>query len=112
MPGELSKSVKKQLRDLVYAAHEKALRQPLQDLSPHFDRWRQGEIDAIGLADLIREFNDGPSREIYKRFTWSRNDDLCMLVAYGIHHGLLDEATIPEDVMAAVGKWLAFLRSP
>jgi hypothetical protein len=111
MTGELSKSLKRKLRELGYQAHEQALRQPLADLGAQFDRWRRGEIDAIQLADSIREFNDGPSREIYQRFTWSRNDDLPMLVAYGVDRGLLDENTLPDEVKAAIARWLAFLRA-
>lgn len=110
MTGELSKSVKKQLRELVYAAHEKALRELLATLGKDFDRWRRGEIDAIQIADLIREFDEGPSREIYRRFTWSRNDDLARLVADAIHTGLLDETALSKEAIPAVGRWLAFYR--
>ena len=53
MTGELSKCVKKQLRELVYVAHEKALQDSLATLGQHFDRWRRSEIDAIKFADLI-----------------------------------------------------------
>jgi hypothetical protein len=111
MTGELSKSVKKQLRELVYAAHEKALREPLAELGKHFDRWRRGEIDAIQIADLFREFDDGASREIYRRFAWSRNDDLPRLVADAIHTGLLDESALSEEAIPAVRRWLAFYQA-
>jgi hypothetical protein len=104
--GELSKAVKKQLRELVYAAHEKALREPLASLSRQFDRWRRSEIDAIQIADLIREFDEGPGREIYRRFTWSRNDDLPKLVADAIHTGLLHESALSEEAIPAVRRWL------
>jgi len=110
MSGELSKATKKQLRELVYAAHEKALREPLARLGKQFDRWRRSEIDGIQIADLIREFDEGPSREIYRRFTWSRNDDLPKLVAYSIHTGLLQESALSEEVMSAVKRWLSFYR--
>jgi hypothetical protein len=110
MSGELSKAVKKQLRELVYAAHEKALREPLASLGKQFDRWRRNEIDAIQIADLIREFDEETSREIYRRFTWSRNDDLPMLVAYTIHAGLLQESALSEEVIPAVRRWLSFYR--
>jgi hypothetical protein len=109
MRGDLSKSAKKQLRDLVYTAHERALRVPLATLSKHFDRWQRGEIDAIEIADRIREFDQGPSREVYRRFTWSRNDDLPRLVADAIHSGLLEEAALSEEVVPAVNRWLVFL---
>lgn len=110
MTHELSKSVKKQLRELVYTAHESALRPALVVLGKHFDRWKRGEIDAIGLSDLIREFDEGPSREIYDRFTWSRNDELPRLVADAIHSGLLAETALSQEAVPAVGTWLAFYR--
>jgi hypothetical protein len=110
MAGELSRSIKKQLRELVYAAHEKALREALANLAKHFDRWRRGEIDAIQIADLIREFDEGPSRETYRRFTWSRNDDLPRLVADAIHTGLLGDTALSAEAIPAVGRWLAFYR--
>jgi hypothetical protein len=110
MTGELSRAVKKRLRELVYTAHEKALQDSLGTLGKHFDRWRRGEIDAIQIADLIREFDEGPSREVYQRFTWSRNDDLPRLVADAMHRGLLDERALSEEAIPAVAKWLAFYR--
>ncbi len=110
MTSELSKSVKKQLRELVYVAHEKALQDSLATLGKHFDRWRRGEIDAIQCADLIREFDEGPSRDIYRRFTWSRNDDLPRLVADAIHTGWLEETALSEEAIPAGGRWLAFYR--
>ena len=109
MTDGLSKSAKKQLRDLVYIAHERALRVSLVTLSKHFDRWHRGEIDAIEIADRIREFDEGPSREVYRRFTWSRNEDLPRLVADAIHSGLLDEAALSKEVVPAVNRWLVFL---
>ena len=108
MTGDLSKSAKKQLRDLVYIAHERALRVSLVTLSKHFDRWQRGEIDAIEIADRIREFDQGPSREVYRRFTWSRNEDLPRLVADAIHSGLLEEAALSKEVVPAVNRWLVF----
>ena len=110
MTGDLSKSAKKQLRDLVYIAHERALRAPLATLSKHFDRWQRGEIDAIDMADRIRDFDQGPSREVYCRFTWSRNDDLPRLVADAVHSGLLEEAALSQEVVSSISQWLAFFR--
>jgi hypothetical protein len=110
MQGEFSKSVKKELRDLVYAAHEKALRASLVTLGNEFYRWQRGEIDAIEIADRIREFDQGPSRAIYRRFTWSRNEDLPRLVADAIRSGLLAETALTPEAVAAVTRWLSFYR--
>ena len=110
MPGDVSKSVKKELCDLVYAAHEKALRDGLEKLGKHFERWQRGEIDAIAIADRIREFDEGPSRAVYRRFTWSRNDELARLVADAIRSGLLAETELSPKAVAAVSRWLSFFR--
>ena len=53
MTVDLSKSDKHRLRELVYAAHNKALQEPLQALGAQWDRWRRGEIDAIEIADRM-----------------------------------------------------------
>ncbi len=112
MPHPLSKMVKAKLRELVHTAHNKALQTGLDELCADADRWRRGEIDNLDFSDRIQAYRDGPNRKIYKRFTWSRHEDLPPIVASAIEAGLLDEKTIPEDVMASgVRKYLGFLRS-
>jgi hypothetical protein len=109
MADELSKSQKKALRDWIYRAHNEALRRALPALSADFDRWRRGEIDSIALADHLRAFDEGPSREIYRRFTYSNNAQLRMAVAGAIQDGLIDETTLSDEVRACLASWLAFL---
>ena len=45
---------------------------------------------------------------MYRRFTWSRNEDLPRLVADAIHSGLLEEAALSKEVVPAVNRWLVF----
>jgi hypothetical protein len=111
MPDDLSKSQKKALRDLIYAAHNEALRLALPELSADFDRWRRGQIDSIALADRLRAFDEGASREIYRRFTYSNYAQLQMQVAGAIQDGLIDEKSLSEEVRACLERWLAFYRS-
>ncbi|MBZ5622416.1 MAG: hypothetical protein LAQ69_27340 [Acidobacteriia bacterium] len=111
MQDDVPKSVKKKLRELVYQAHEAALREPLSKLAPQFERWQRGEIDAIQLADLIHEFDGGPSRKIYSKFTYRNAWDTQMLVAHGIDTGLLDRSAVPEEVLPYLERWLGFYRS-
>ena len=112
MQPALPKPVKKKLAELVCSAHEKALRQELLKLQTDFDRWQRGEIDSFDLADLIHKFHDGPSREIYKQFSYTRNADLPMIAAYAIQARLLDAADIPSDAVPYVDDWLGPAKRP
>jgi hypothetical protein len=111
MSEQFSKSVKKPLQELVLEAHERALQQPLKEIADNCDQWRREEMDAIDLANLIHKFNNGPNREAYKRFAWSSHNDLPRMIAAAVYDGLRDEKKIPEDVMAVISRWLAFLQS-
>ena len=110
MSEKIPKPVKKILSDLVYPAHETALRKPLADVLPYVEQWQRGEINVIGLADHVREFNDGPSRRIYKRFTWTNSWDLQVQVAGAIADGLIDEKSVPEAAMPYLNDLLEFQR--
>jgi hypothetical protein len=110
MPQEIPKPVRKILRDLVYRAHEAALRKPLSEIVPYVEKWQRGEIDAIALADRLREFHDGPCREIYKRFTYTSIGECEMLAGGAVAQGLIDPKTVPEAAMPYLGRWLEFHR--
>jgi len=64
---DLPKPIKRMLREQAARAHEEELRRALLPLAAAFDRWRAGELDSFALSDLIHEFHDGESREIWKR---------------------------------------------
>ena len=106
---ELTKSVKGKLRELVHKAHEAALRQKLPELIRHVESWQRGEIDSIGLCNHIHEFDTGPAKEIYKKFTYA-NTQLLMEVGYGVASGILDEQSIPEEVRPQIAVAAAFYR--
>jgi hypothetical protein len=110
MADDVPKAVKKTLANLVYTAHEEALDRALKGLVPYIEQWKRGEIDAIALSGKLHEFDAGPSREIYKLFTWNSTYDLQMQVAYAISTGLLDEREVPKEVMPHIRGWLAFCR--
>ncbi len=105
---ELPKSTKKALRSLRDLAHEAALRRALESLSQDFDRWKKREIDSFELANRIHAFHNGPSREIYNRYT-SRLD-LTFLVGYAVQEGLIAKESIPEEVLPYLGKVFSLFR--
>jgi hypothetical protein len=110
MERNLPPSVKKQLKTMVCTAHEAALRSALSELSRHFESWQRGEINSFDMADRIHEFHQGPNQAIYKRFTYSRNDDLPMLAASAIATSQIDEKDVPPEVLSHLKPWLEFYR--
>ena len=60
----------------------------------------------IGLADRLREFHDGPCREIYKRFTYTSMRDCERLAAAAVAQGLIDQKTVPEAALPYLNRWL------
>jgi hypothetical protein len=84
--GHYPKSLRAEFRELVGKANERDLSQALEALEAHFERWREGEIDAFELNDLIHQHHHGPSREIWKRYDGTMPE---MTVAQAVVRGLL-----------------------
>ena len=57
------KHIKRLIREYVSRAYEAELGRELEKLEQHFATWRNGEIGAEDLKDLIHEFHQGPARE-------------------------------------------------
>ena len=110
MNANLPKPVKRQMNALIDKAHELALRNALEELNTHFNRWRRGEIDSFELQDLIHKFHDGQSREIYNRFSDRRTSQLPIATAYAVANGLIDEKDVPPEVMPFIATLLRFWR--
>lgn len=105
--SELSKAVKRKLRDLVGVAYGRELAGELAKLEKQFVRWRAGEIDPFELNDLVHRFHDGASRELYKQYT---NSDLEWAAASAIMRGVVSEEEAGPEVAAAISRHLSFLR--
>ena len=56
---ETSKRIKRLVREYAAIAHDRELGQALRDLDVQFGRWRNGEISAAELNDVIHQFHDG-----------------------------------------------------
>ncbi len=97
---EFPKPIKRALRSLSQVAHEAELRRALSQLSHYFDRWKAAEIDSFELSDRIHEFHNGLNREIWLRY--NSRVDLRVLVRYAVTEGLINEDSIPDDVLPYV----------
>ena len=110
MEGRIPKSIKKKLADIVYQAHERALRKELTKLGDAFESWRRGDINSFDLEELIHNYHNGAARDIYKRFTYSPSE-LPMLAAFVIGSGLVKEDEVEAEVLPHLGNRLAFYRA-
>lgn len=97
----LSKSVKKRLRELGEIAYEKELRAYLEELDRHFEEWKQGKIDTFELNEFIHKYHNRDSREAYKSFVYS---DLKIHLARAVYNGLLKIEDIPDEVRDNISK--------
>ena len=66
---KLTKRDRARLRQLAGQAWEAELETELETLYEHFLTWAESGFNAFELSDLIHEFHNGVSRELYARYT-------------------------------------------
>jgi hypothetical protein len=102
---EYPKKIKKLIREFAAEAHERELYRELTRLDRRFAEWRKGELGSGALSDEIHQYENGPSRELFKRY----NDDLPdMMVAYAIAANILKREEIPEELLDALTNQLEY----
>jgi hypothetical protein len=106
---ELTKNIKRQIRELASFLYQRELNAELAKLDAHFEQWRQGSLSPFDLAAQIHEFHQKPARELFGKYSY---DDLYpSYVAKAIADGSLSEAEVASDVKEALAQQLAFFRS-
>ena len=83
---DLSKSLRRNIRDLAAVAHNRELGAELRRLDDLFSQWRNGQLGAHELNEAIHHFHDGPSRHLWKIYT---DSDPSLAVASAIARGVL-----------------------
>ena len=104
-----TKSQKKKLRELAGIANERDLDQEMEKLYQHFENWRNEKISCFELSELIHKFHQGPSREIWKMYTYFDPD---MAVSRAIALGLLKKEEMPEDLLNILDSKIGFFADP
>ena len=95
----MDKMVKKQkkiLRQLRDTAYERELSQELEKLYRDFKKWRNKEVDGFALNDLIHKHHKGPSRELWKFYSYADSDTA---VARAVKLDLIKLEEIPDDIL-------------
>lgn len=106
---DLPKPIKRALRQLMDVAYERELHRELEKLDQSFAAWREGTLNSFELNELIHKHHNGPSRELWSRYSSYRDAD--MSVAYAVVEGLIKEEEVPPEVLAAMSQQLGFYRS-
>ena len=98
---ELSKKTRKELRKLKEKAYAIELDQYLLKLSCSFDDWKNKKIDCWALRDLLHDFHQGISRNLYNAYNVRSVDDVYM-VSRALAIGLLQKEEIPSEALEVV----------
>jgi hypothetical protein len=109
MMHDLPKPIKRVLRHLMDVAYERELHRELAKLDQSFAAWREGTINSFELNELIHQHHQGPSRELWSRYSDVRAAD--MVVAAAVVEGLIQQEEVPAEVFAAMSRQLAFYQS-
>ena len=104
-----TKAQKKKLRELAAIANERELDQEMEMLYQHFENWRNEKISCFELSDLIHTFHQGPSREIWKMYTYPDPDTA---VSRAVALGLLKKEEIPENLLDILDLKIGFFADP
>lgn len=102
---EPSKRIKRLLREFAAKAHEEELRRALTPLANAFERWARREIDSFELSGLVHAFHQGPSRDLFVRYTRRPHDPA---VASAIATGIIDRQEVSEDLLEHLALALEF----
>ena len=103
---DLPKQVRRKLQDLCGLAYERALARALADLESQFHRWRSGEIDAYTLNELVHKYHQGPSREVWKRYSDVSGGWTDLAGGTAVAEGLLQREELPAEVLPYVERAL------
>lgn len=104
-----TKTQKKKLRELAGIANERELDLELEILYHHFENWRNKKKSSFELSDLIHKFHQGPSREIWKMYTYSDPDTA---VSRAVALGLLKKEDIPKNLLDILNSKIGFFADP
>jgi hypothetical protein len=106
MNANLTSEQKRRLQELGQIAYERDLSTELTRLEREFRRWRAGEINVFEVSEAIHAFHQGPSRELFGRYTGARAD---IVVAGAIKRGTISREEAGPNVVQVLDPLLASL---
>ena len=107
MSNELSKSMKRKLRDFAAKVYEIEMRTHLSELARSFNEWNAGKLDLFQLDNLIHKYHNEKSREFYKAYTGL---DPKMFIARAVGFGIIKQEEIPDEFREYIMKLVEILK--
>ena len=101
------KNIRRTLKELSWKSYEIELREHLGNLFNNFKTWDNNKLKSGELSDLIHEFHDGPSREMYKYYN---TVDPEMSVSRAIVLEYFSSKQIPEEVFPFISNSIEFCK--
>ena len=93
------KSVRRELRALALTANEREMDGTLEDLYLSFDKWKNKQIDCFELNQMIHEFDQKKSRELWNMYNEKDED---FIVARAGRLGVLQRREITAETAEAI----------
>ena len=104
---DISKALKKELRQHADRAWEAEMKAALGDLATKFDEWRAGSLSSGDLDAAIHTYHDGIAREIWRRFS---GNDRKVPLAHAVAVGLIEAESLPAEVREHIASMVEFFR--
>lgn len=86
----------KELRKLAGLAYERELARALGALEKNFKHWRENKITAFDLSDLIHQFHNGISRDLWSFY---ERGNIEMIAARAIINGIISKSEISPGIL-------------
>lgn len=75
------------------------MRKALSELRAQFHRWERGEIDSFALNELVHQFLQHASRDIWKRYATTHLEPA---VASAVAGGVPQNQELPTELVAHI----------
>ena len=93
---DLTKAQRRELRRIAGLAHDRELAAALATVEEQFRRWRSGEIGPQDLNEAIHRFHQGPSRQLWLRYS----DGLVEFAALdAVQRGVVAASEVAPEVL-------------
>src|SRR3990172_1874377 len=68
----------------------------LASLADAFDQWKEGKVSSDQIHDMIHEFHQGSSRELFSRYNPKMHEST---IAHAIVAGIFDRNKVPPELL-------------
>jgi hypothetical protein len=95
---QISKKVKRQLRELAGVAYEREMRSALKPVEQALADMHAGKCDAFAVSEVIHQFHQKPARDLWVQYNQMESE-------FSIAAALLDNVISPEEIPVEMRQW-------